>query len=206
VWVDLHHSLPQLDAGPEQVWAILSKGATSITVGGSPTRVLNPPASALLTALHLVHHGPDAATPREDLARAIDQLGDDCWRAAAALARQLGATAPLGTGLRLLPAGVEIADRLGLPWAVPPMALLNWGAPWEATVWESLAQAPSLRSRASVIVRLLCPRSVFLRERSALARRGRCGLALAYSLRPFRLAIRAAESFQPWRRARREPR
>ena len=206
VWVDLHFSLPQLEADPAHVWATLSRRATSMTVGGSPTQVLDTAATALLAALHLVHHGPHAHTPREDLTRAINLLGDECWREAAELARELDASAPLGTGLRLIPAGVALAERLNLPWAPSARALLHWrGAPWGATVWESLASAPNSRARAVLLAEFLAPRSDFLRERSTLARRGRSGLVLAYSLRPFRLAIMAALSYGPWRRARLVP-
>lgn len=205
VWVDLHHSLPQLEADPADVWAILWRRATSIIVGGSPTRVLDPAASGLLASLHLAHHGADAAGPREDLARAIDQLAGDCWDDAANLARELGAAAAMGTGLRLLPTGIAIAERLDLPWAPSAYVLLNWGAPWEATVWEALASTHSARARASLLARFLAPTPDFLRQRSALARRGPRGMALAYAVRPFLLAARAGWSFGPWRRARRPP-
>jgi hypothetical protein len=205
MWVDLHQTLPLLGAEPERVWATLSRRATSMTVGGAPTQVLDPAATALLTALHAVHHGPDAARPREDLERAIDTLDGSCWQTAAELARELNALAPLGTGLRLVSTGVVIADRLGLPWAPGPRTLLDWNdAPWGATVWESLATAPHARARILLLAPFLAPSPDFLRARSALARRGRSGLVLAYLVRPFGLAVKALASFAPWLRARRE--
>jgi hypothetical protein len=205
VWVDLHHTLPQLDVDPERVWAILWPRAVSSTIGGAPTRVLDPAAAALLTALHLVHHGPRSAAPRQDLERAIDQLGEDCWGGAAELARELEAEAALGTGLRLVPAGVAVAERLGLDWAPSTRVLLEWDkAPWGTTVWDALASAPDARAFASLVVRFLAPTPDFLRARSALARSSRVGLVLAYLVRPVQLAIKAAMSYAPWLRARRE--
>ncbi len=205
VWVDLHHTLPQLDADPDRVWAVLWPRATSLTVGGAPTSVLDPAAAALLAALHLVHHGPQSAAPRQDLERAIDQLGEDCWGRAAELARELEAEAALGTGLRLVPAGVAVAERLGLDWAPSTRVLLHWHqAPWGATVWEALARVPDARGFAFLVVQFLAPKPDFLRARSALARRGWFGLILAYLVRPVQLAIKAARSYGPWLRAHRE--
>lgn len=205
--IDLHHTLPLLAADPEHVWAALAVRATWLTVGGAPTRVLDPAAAAMLTALHLVHHGPDTPRAREDLQRAIDQLDADCWGSAAALAQALGGAPALGTGLRLLPAGVPIAERLGLAWAPSPRTVLIWqGAPWGATVWESLASAPDIRSRAALLADFVAPSPDFLRERSRLARHGLPGLLLTYLLRPFRLTAKALFSLRPWLRARRTPR
>jgi hypothetical protein len=206
LWLDLHHTLPLVGTDPEHLWDTLWPRASSLQAGGMETKVLDPAASALLAALHVVHHGPDAPAPRRDLERAIDQLGDDCWRNAADLARQLKAEGSLGTGLRLVPAGVEIANRLGLGWAPSRPTLLNWHrAPWGATVWEALAGAPTVRERASVIRAFLVPPPSFLRERSALARRGRRGLLAAYLMRPLLLTFKAVRSLGPWRRARRDP-
>lgn len=205
VLIDLHHTLPLVDTDPERVWAALSARAATLSVGGAPTRVLDPPAAALLAALHLVHHGPSAASPRRDLSRAIDQLDDDGWRQAADLALELGGLEALGTGLRLLPTGTALADRLALAWAPSPRVLLNWNqAPWGATVWEDLASAPTTRARAVLLARFLSPDPDFLRERSVLARRGHCGLLAAYLLRPFLLTSKALLSFGSWRRARRD--
>ena len=136
--------------------------------------------------------------------RAIRQLGDDCWRSAGELARQLDAEAPFGTGLRLLPAGVKIAERLGLGWAPSPRTLLNWHrAPFGATVWEALAEAPDMRARLLLLARFLAPGSDLLRQRSALARRGPLGLMLTYLVRPWQLTIKALRALAPWLRLRR---
>ncbi len=191
--IDLHESLPLLEVDPQLVWTTLSARAVSLEVGGEATRVLDPAAAALLTALHLVHHGPRAATAREDLTRAIDQFNDDCWRGAAALATALGAEALLGTGLRLIPSGVKRAERLGLDWA--PSAPWFYREPWGETVWAYLLAAPTPLARLSIIAEFLAPRPAYLRERSGLARRGTCGLLLAYLLRSMSLAARALRAF-----------
>lgn len=206
MWVDVHHTLPHLAAGSASVWATLSARAVSISIGGAPTRVLDPASSALLAALHVVNHGPDSGRPVLDLERAVDQLGDDCWRDAAELARQFGSAAELGTGLRLVRGGSRIADRLDLAWAPSARAVLNWReAPAGAYIWESLVEARNFRARLELLVDFFTPPPELLRRRSRLARRGRRGLVCAYLLRPFQLFAKAALSFGPWRRSRRAP-
>jgi hypothetical protein len=141
----------------------------------------------------------------EDLRRAISQLDDDCWRDAARLASEFGADDAMGTGLHLVKAGVPLAKRLGLPWAPSAHSMLNWGMPWDATVWESLVAAATWRERAGIAAKFLRPSPDFMRQRSALARRGQVGLLSAYLVRLCTLATRAAKAFGPWRRARRRP-
>jgi hypothetical protein len=204
--VDLHHTLPQVDADPALVWATLSARAPTIDVGGVSTRVLDSAACAMLVALHVAHAGVEAASPREDLARAVEQLDHDCWRSAAELARELGAQDAMATGLRLVPAGVPIAERLGLTWAPPARVLLGWNQiPYAARRWEALATAPTLRERGAVLAGAFVRSPEFMRERSALARTGMRGLVAAYMLRSLRLPVGAVRSFGLWRRARRVP-
>ena len=206
VWVDLHSSLPVLDIDPEYVWMTLWPRAVWLRVGGAPTLMLDAPAAALLAALHLVHHGPDALGPTRDLERAVYQLGADEWRGTADLARTLSCEAALGTGLRLLPAGATIADRLGLEWAPTAQMLLLWhNAPWGATIWENLATASGMTACARILAAFLIPSPRFLRGQSALARRGPAGLLVSYFVRPFRLTAKATASFAPWWRLRRDP-
>jgi hypothetical protein len=199
--VDLHQTLPGCGAEPQHVWSTLFARSTSMTVGGAETRVLDPAAAALLASLHIVHHGPGSIRPREDLERAISCLDAECWAGAAALARELEATAALGTGLRLVPTGTAVAERLNLAWAPSSRTLIEWSdAPWAARVWESLSGATGLRARAAVVRGLLAPSSEFLRERSALARAGWGGLLLAFVVRPVLLAAKLLFALGPWRR------
>ena len=202
-WVDLHQTLPEAGADPSVVWRALQRHSVALNVGGDDAQVLDPAASALLAALHVAHHGPDFPGPVRDLERALIRLDESCWRGAASLAAEIAAEGPFGTGLRFVAGGVDLADRLGVPWAPTPGMLLGWsGAPWGATVWESLARAPGLRARARLLARLLFPSAEELRVRSPVARSGTAGLFAARLARPFQLASRAGPTLRAWRRTR----
>jgi hypothetical protein len=112
--VDLHCSLKGVEARENLLWQVLTATTEPQEVGGLVMEVLAPPGRALHVALHAAQHGPDWATPMEDLRRALDMLSFYTWEAAADLAEQLVATAAFAAGLRLLPAGEHIADRLSL--------------------------------------------------------------------------------------------
>jgi glycosyltransferase involved in cell wall biosynthesis len=204
-WVDLHQTLPEAGADPQVVWSALQDHVRELEVGGVGAQVLDAAGSALLAALHVAHHGPDFHGPLRDLERAVQQLDEACWRSAASLAAEIDAEGPLGTGLRFTAGGSALADRLGLPWAPTPAMLLGWdGAPWGATVWESLASASGTRARSRLLAALLFPSAEDLRARSPIARRGAVGLIAARVALPFELASRAAPSLRSWRRGRRQ--
>ncbi len=205
--VDLHHTLPEVDAEPEEVWDNLVRHTSVLPVGGSEIMTLDAGASAFLCALHAAHHGPGYPVALADLERAVQQLDRSCWDTATELARSLHAEPALGTGLRLDPDGAPIADELGLPWAPSPHMQLAWaGAPWGATVWEALVRGPGVRGRIRLAAGLLFPGPKALRLGSALARRGRLGLIAAYVVRPFFLAARARPALSAWRHAERSKR
>ncbi len=112
--VDLHHTLPQIAADPAKVWEVVADHRSVIDVVGSPTEVLDPPASALLIALHAAHHGPDWGGTDQDLERALEVLDDSVWEEARDMAIALGAERQMGTGLGLNDVGARLARRLGL--------------------------------------------------------------------------------------------
>jgi hypothetical protein len=187
--IDLHDSLPQVGVPPSVVWERLTRHLEVIDVAGESTETLDPAATALLIALHAAHHGPGWSRTNTDLARALEVLEFDCWLAARDLASSLNAERAMGIGLSLNPDGRALAEQLYLP-AEPTVAhrLLWSGAPWSTSVVQSLRHMDSSRGRAAVLVRILWPSRAAMRRGSALARRGRRGLAAAYLARSVQLA------------------
>jgi hypothetical protein len=189
--IDLHDSLPQVGADPATVWRHLSQHIDQIAIAGQPTNVLDPPASALLVALHAAHHGPGWPNAERDLDRAVAALAPECWAQARTLAVALDAESAMGVGLGLRPEGRAIAQRLGLGVEPSRARQLLWeGGSWSAGFLEALKGERGLRARGNLIRHALWPDAAALRRGSALARRGRLGLALAYATRPFQLARR----------------
>jgi hypothetical protein len=142
----------------------------------------------MLCALHLAAHGL-SAKPLEDLRRALVLLTDVEWETAHALAVELGAQEAFGAGLRFPEAGLELADRLGLTPALQAHRLLQIdpAAPSSAWTLDTLLAQPSLSGFARSLRRVLAPSPQQMRRHFRLARRGRAGLLLAYSIRPLRL-------------------
>jgi hypothetical protein len=117
--VDLHDCLFGARAAKELVWRKLGAGTEPMVVGGVPVEVLDAPRRAVVVALHAAANGGEGRRSLEDLSRAL-AVGDDAlWRDAARIAGRIGARHSFAAGLRLLPAGRELAGRLGLQ---PPMS------------------------------------------------------------------------------------
>ncbi|MGB9184658.1 MAG: nucleotidyltransferase family protein [Solirubrobacteraceae bacterium] len=200
--VDLHDSLPQVGAPQSIVWRQLTQHLDLLTVAGVPTEILDRPASALLVALHAAHHGPDWDSTASDLERALEVFNIECWKAARDLAVELQAETPMGIGLGLTEAGRRIARQLSLPTEPSPAILLLWaGVPWSASVIDSLLGQRDLRAAATLIARIMWPTPDALRRGSALARRSRRWLVVAYVLRPFQLARRLPAALRTRRQA-----
>lgn len=200
--VDLHVTVAGMLAPPETVFAALP--TTTLTVGGRPVPVLAEGARALHVALHAAHDGAAGGKPLRDLGRALEQLEDERWRDAVALARVVDAEEAFGAGLRLVPAGAALADALGLPAAQSTTRrLLAASAPREALVVEQLATTRGLAARARIVARRVVPSPAYLRFRHPIARRGPLGLAAAYLWRPVSLAARAPRAVSAWWRASR---
>ena len=202
--VDLHRTLFGVGVSPHDAWRELSADTDSMAVGGTVVRVLGLPARALQVALHTAQHGPGVAKPLADLSRALDQVDDDTWRAAAHLADRLDAAQTLSAGLRVIPEGALLADRLGLMGA-EVAALARAGqtrAPLAAGL-DRLLHVDGWRSKVTLLAREAVPSREYLRWWSPLARRGPGGLAAAYAWRPLWLLWHAPRSMLALRRARR---
>lgn len=202
-FIDLHDSLPQIGVPANLAWRRITQHLDLLTVAGVPAEILDRPASALLVALHAAHHGPNSDGASSDLERAVEVFDLGCWQAARDLAVALRADSPMGVGLGLTDAGRAIAGQLSLSTEPSPASRLLWaGAPWSASVVDSLIRQRDPRAAAALAARILWPTPVALRRGSALARRGCRGLMMAYVLRSFQLALKLPAAFRTRRRAR----
>lgn len=205
--VDLHRSLPGLEADAGRVWDELSRRTLPAQLAGEQVQALDDEALALLVALHAAHHGPAGGKALEDMQRALDRIAADDWRRAAALAERLEGVSAFAAGLRLLPDGEELAGQLGLSHELTPeVALLSTSPPPVAPGLLRLSQTPGVRAKAALLGRELVPGTTFLRATSPLARRGRAGLAASYALRPLWLLWKLPPAVLAVRRARRASR
>jgi hypothetical protein len=201
--VDLHRALSGMRMGGSDVWEELAAGADTIRVGQEEVSVPRPAARALIVAMHAAHHGDQAAQPLEDLRRAVARLPLDTWREAVDTADRLHAIPPLAVGLRMLPEGAEIAQRLGLPSAQLIEAALGRGPVGSTALgFERLAARPGLRAKAALVLAEMFPSPRFLRWWTPLARRGALGLLLSYPWRLLWLAWQAGPGLVAWRRNR----
>ena len=196
--IDLHWKLDGCLAPPEVVWRTLCRGAEPMTLAASVVFRLGRPALALHTALHLAQHGLDDPKAAADLRLAVVRWGNQLWDETAQLAIDAGAVDAFAAGLRLLPDGARIADRLGV-------------FPTEATVWDmahrdlrprgthhlgALAQARTLRARAGVLRRAFLPTRAWICWEMSWAHRSRGHLAAAYCLHLLRTPLWAMRAFR----------
>ena len=202
--VDLHHTLTGVRAAPAALWEALSDHASTMDVDGTPVRVPDDAALALHVALHGAQHGITRETPRNDLRRAVERFEVETWRAAAALAARVDALDAFGVGLRLSPEGAAVAAQLRLaPNRSRNAALRVMAAPSVTLGVDRLSSTPGLAAKARLAIGWTFPPPDFMRAWSALARRGRAGLALAYVWRPLALAGQTPAAVAAWHRAAR---
>ena len=105
--IELHRTLWGVRSPPVRVWERLSENARPIEVGGVEVSVPSQPGGALIVGLHAAQHGVRDGRHMEDLRRALAKVDESSWRAAAALAGELGALEQFAWGLRLDPVGVR---------------------------------------------------------------------------------------------------
>jgi hypothetical protein len=203
--VDLHCSLKGAEAGDELVWSVLSETSEAQGVGGLEVEILIPPARALHVALHAAQHGSAWRTPMEDLRRALGMLPFETWEAARELARRLEATPAFSTGLRLLPAGETLADRLNLDMEASVETVLRATSPPHLALgFAELHAIRGLRAKLRFIARKLFPPRAYLAIDWPRAKRGRLGLLFAYCQRLIWIVRNSGQGFRAWLKARRE--
>lgn len=203
VVVDLHRTLLGVDAGADRLWDALAPHREPMRVGGSDVDVLDAAGRALVLALHAAKDGGRVGKPLMDLERALDALELDVWRSAGEIAAEVGAVEAFAAGLRRIPAGRAVGERLDLTSHVTPeIALREAAAPPLSAGIDWLLRAPGTSSKARLVLHKLFPPPAFMRDWSSLAQRGRAGLALAYAWRPLWVAWRVVPALGAVIRAR----
>lgn len=200
--LDLHCAIHGLETDPRAIWNAFSAGSTNQEIGGATLRIPSRPALLLHVALHAAHH--TEAKPLEDLRRALRVADEELWKAAWALAAELGGAPVFATGLRRLPEGVALASRLGIGADVrsPRHDIRHDRVPTAEAIDELLSANLSLAERVRTVGRELFPRPEFMRWWLPLARRGRLGLMLSYPWRWIWLAWHAPRGLLAARRRR----
>jgi Uncharacterised nucleotidyltransferase len=207
VVVDLHRTLPVVTALPEAVWSLLRERATSLVIAGTDVDIPDTATNAFHVALHASQHGRKVAKPLEDLRRALACSDEHVWREAADIAGKLQSSGTFALGLSLLPAGAELARRLGLEERAPAEAHLRiQSAPSMSLVLLKLTEPIPTRERLALLGCKLKPSATIMRANYRLARRGKLGLFAAHALRPFRLGAHAPAALRAVRKARRATR
>lgn len=201
--VEIHVTLVGVRAPRDAVWSALSSDAESLRVGGRDVAVGRTAVRALHLVLHAAQHGRAAAKPLEDLRRGLERVPEVVWQEAAELAARLDARPAFAVGLNLLPDGLALHARLGLPPASDVESALRAENADLALGWERLARLPSRRARAGRLLRVIFPAPSFMRWWTPIARRGRLGLVLSYFWRIGWLIARGPGAFLTWSRARR---
>jgi Uncharacterised nucleotidyltransferase len=204
VVVDLHHGIEGIRAETGELWAALTSDADRINVAGVPADAPGEPALALIVALHAAHHGLHGSKHLEELRRALERADLETWQAALQLAERLEAVPSLAAGLRLLPEGAAVAERLQLPHGSDRVTALRAASAHSTAIgFARIVAAPGVRSKLALAARKLVPTPAFMRHWSGLARRGRPGLVLAYVWRPVWLLLHLIPAGVAWLRARR---
>jgi hypothetical protein len=205
--VDLHCTLHGLDAAPEQIWSAFHAGAESQLIGDAELRVPGRSALLLHVGLHAAHHAEGKAL--WDLQRAIAAADDDLWREALALAQQLEGTPTFASGLRLVPEGEKLANRLGIEDNVRSARhdIRFEQIPTAEGIDALLQPGVGMRQRIRTVAGEFFPRPEFMRWWTPLARRGPLGLIVSYPWRWIRLVVQAPRGLLAvWRaRGRRRP-
>lgn len=207
VTVDVHTTFLGVGVEPQVVWQELTSHTRRATIGAAEVPVFDDAALGVHVALHAAQHGPRGGKALEDLTRATQQLDSTAWQDAASLAERLDAAAAMGAGLRLVPSGRTLADKLGLPEAHSADVALRASSPPVTTLGiERLLTTPGLRGKTRLLAHELMPSRTFMRAAYPVARRGPAGLIVAYAWRPFWLLWHAAPALRARRRVERSVR
>jgi hypothetical protein len=200
--VDLHRGFAGV-RNPETFWSALSASARRIELAGGSVAVPDAVGAALLVALHAARPG-GSAKPGSDLTLALDVLPVSVWRAAADLARTVGATDAFALGLRQTDAGTDLAAAMGLPHrATAPEWIAARRGSGAGYSLAYLAALPTLRARWRYLCLILVPPVAAMRYHRPLSRRGPWLLALEYLVRAGQLTWRIPGGLRELRAARR---
>jgi hypothetical protein len=203
-YVDLHRTVVGAGVEPMATWAVLREHVEPVDVSDRTLNGLDLPATAAVVALHAAQHGREMRRTLDDLSRALERVPLETWREAARVAERLDALPAFAAGLRLDPAGAEVAGRLGLPSETSAEIVLRAAtAPPTSLGFDWLARKQGVAAKTVYLAGKAVPPVDFMREWSPLARRGRLGLALAYCWRPIWLVRHGIPGLRAWRAATR---
>jgi hypothetical protein len=203
--IELHLRMAGSEAPPEAAWDALSPHRTWIDLRGRRMPVLDLQGSAMHLATHAAQHGPGYIKGCRELALGLERWPFAIWRGAARLAAEIEATEAFAAGMRLVPAGSELARTLGLP----ATDRLDWeirhsGARPRGTFHlRALLEAQGLRARTRVVRRSLLPPRRWIEWQFPWARASGRRLLLAYLIHIARTPEWTARAWWFWRRAKR---
>jgi Uncharacterised nucleotidyltransferase len=207
IMMDLHWTLPGVGVAAEDLWRVFVGSAETIVVAGAEVQTLPREGIAFHIAAHAAHHGRASPRSLRDLEFALQKLDWLAWQAASELAESLRATERFAAGLRLLPAGNELAAELGLPERRSVETVLLTRSQTVLTLGiERLARAPGLRRKLALLGREVVPSPAAMRDWWPKAQRGPIWLLAGYLWRPLWLAIHAGPALIAWRGAVRDSR
>jgi hypothetical protein len=206
--VDLHHTLHGMQTvAREKVWAMASRHTETMVLAGVSLTIPDAALRTLNVALHPEPEDRAASSAWRDLERALRRVGEEDWRAALAIARELGIEAELAARLCRTEAGAALAARLAIESGGPSRYELL-GAVSDGRAPRAVISLDNLRARTGAAARLryatakLLPPAEQLRRESALARRGAAGLAASRIARAARVAAQLPGALIAYRRAR----
>lgn len=207
VSVDLHKTIAGVRADPADLWDALAPDVEQLSIAGGTAAIPGEAGRTCIVVLEAAKAGPADPDDLSDLQRALAVVDEPVWREAASLAERVQAAPAFLAGLRLLPDGAALAERLGLSADVDmETALRARSAPPMAYGFQRLSEKRGLAAKTAFVAREIVPTRIFMRHRSPMAQRGTVGLVLAYLWRPLWLLGHAGEGFRAWRRAGRETR
>lgn len=203
VSIDLHRRLQGVELDPEEVWQRLWPTCEEFTLAGRPAMRLPAPARALYATLHATHHGTASARGLSHMSVALGAADDATWTEALGLAQELHAVGAFATGLGLLPEGVALTRRIGVPAAASVMSTLQATSPPPVALGlEELRLARGMR-RVEMLLRKLFPPPGFIRHWWEPAASSRRMLVVGYLYRPIWLLRRTPAAYRAWRAASR---
>lgn len=206
--VELHRWLPGARAPAPGAWEQLWSRRTSIDLHGRQVPILDRDGQALQLATHAAQHGPSYAKGLRELLLGLERWPFEIWRDAAALAKRLDAVDAFAAGLRLVPPGAELAQRLSLP----TPSLLEWEIrnrerrPRGTFHVEALREKRGGRERLRLVRRALVPDARWMSREYSWAQRSIAHLIGAYGLHAVRAPLWAARAWSFRRRARKADR
>ncbi len=200
--IDLHHTLSEAGAPAQLVWDRLEPHRTAFRLAGTSVTAFDPPACAVVVALHATHHGIDEPKPLEDLRRAVQSASLETWVEASSIAEAIGAEEAFAAGVRLDAAGARLADELGLVSRFSRSVQLRAGGRQDAFTLtiERLLHEPGVARKASYVWLHLFPPAERMRAAYPLARRGAVPLGLSYLWRPVRRLPASLGALDHWMR------